>query len=197
MKSLSLSRPHLIVMVGIPGAGKSFFGDHFAQTFNAPVINEKTVQSDIFGSVTTNKTEATITHKAALSALQQLFKTKQTVIYEGVSSSKSERKELTKLAHSVGYHPMFIWVQTESYEAKRRAMLKTAKPRLTSDEFDQQIKKFSVPDSSEKFVVISGKHTYASQLKIVLKYIAEGRSATSLAIKSRRVLPTTRGKLIR
>lgn len=184
-------------MVGIPGAGKSFFGDHFAQTFNAPIINEKDIQGDIFGSVSTNKTEITITHKAAMSALRQLFKTKQTIIYEGLATTKSERKDLATLAQSASYYPMFIWVQTESYEAKRRSMLKTASPRLTSDEFDRQVKLFSIPDSSEKFVVISGKHTYASQLKIVLKYIAEGRSGSEPVVKSRRVIAPTRGKLIR
>lgn len=197
MKSLSLSRPHLIIMIGIPGAGKSFFGDHFGETFNAPVVNENSIQHELFGKATTDKGQVKVAHNAAMALLDQLFKTKQTVIYEGDTSTKAVRKDLVKLAYSVGYQPMFIWVQTESYEAARRSMLKTAKPRLTQKEFDQLAKKFMVPDASEKAIVISGKHTYASQLKIVLKCIAEGRSVGKPIDRTRRVPPSSRGKLIR
>ncbi|MBI3889304.1 hypothetical protein HY312_01855 [Candidatus Saccharibacteria bacterium] len=38
MKSLNLTKPHLIVVVGIPGAGKTYFGQQFSTTFNAPYL---------------------------------------------------------------------------------------------------------------------------------------------------------------
>ena len=40
MKSLQLDKPHAIVMVGIPGSGKSFFADKFSAMFNAPYVEQ-------------------------------------------------------------------------------------------------------------------------------------------------------------
>ena len=43
MKSLHLSRPHAIMMVGIPGSGKSFFASQYADTFGTPYIDFGTI----------------------------------------------------------------------------------------------------------------------------------------------------------
>lgn len=197
MKPLSLSRPYVIVMVGIPGSGKSFFGDHFASTFGAPLINRSKLQAELFGQVTTDSKQAAITQKVGLAMLSELFKTKHTIIYEGDSSTKASRRELSKMAQDAGYGILFVWLQTESYEASRRAMLKTASPRLTKQEFDDKVREFVIPDTSERPVVISGKHTYASQLKVVLKHLTGGERIEVHDEPRKVVTPASRSKLIR
>lgn len=197
MKPLSLSRPHLIVMVGIPGSGKSFFGDHFAETFGTPVINGNKLQADLFGEATTNPRHIAVTQAAGLAMLKELFKTKHTLVYEGDTSTKVLRKELAKMAHDAGYATLFVWLQTESYEASRRSMLKSASPRLTKEEFEDRLHDFVVPDASERPVVISGKHTYASQLKVVLKHLTGERGIDIYKEPRKVVTPASRSKLIR
>ena len=40
MKSLSLSVPYVIAMIGQPGTGKTHFAKLFTENFNMPVVNE-------------------------------------------------------------------------------------------------------------------------------------------------------------
>ena len=39
MKSLSLAKPLVLVVIGLPGAGKSFFARQFSETFGAPMVS--------------------------------------------------------------------------------------------------------------------------------------------------------------
>jgi predicted kinase len=176
MKSLGLSKPHLIVMVGIPGSGKSFFAEHFAETFKAPIISLERLCKDLFKSPTFNKTEEEITNRVADYMLDEMLKTERTVIYDGQSNTRTERDLITKKARNSGYEPLFVWTQTEQIAAKKRAIKPSSdKLPITLEQFEDKLKRFSAPYRTENTIVISGKHTYSSQLKIVLKYLVEPR----------------------
>jgi len=168
MKSLSLSKPHVLIMVGIPGSGKSFFAEKFADTFHAPQVSLRTITSVV-------PDEATASKIAELQ-LKELLKTKQSIIVDGIAHSRAQRMELTKLAHDAGYDTLLVWVQTDPATAKARA-LKDKKQNV--DEYDKQTKRFAAPLASEKPVVISGKHTYATQAKVVLKKLSNPRAEIS------------------
>lgn len=164
MKSLSLATPHVLVMVGLPGSGKSFFAEKFAETFHTPYISlEKTaqlVQGDLSALLRAELTE--------------LVKTKQSIIFDGPSDLRAERSEIMQIAKKAGYETIFIWVQTDAPTAKAR----TRNPKRTSHtevNYEQRIKRFSPPHASEKPLVISGKHTYASQARVVLKKLSQPR----------------------
>lgn len=178
MRTLSLNKPHLIVMVGIAGAGKSFFAEHFAQTFNAPIVSYERLRDELYNSPTFSDDEQEIIGRVANHMLAELFKSERTILYEGPSDLRSERTAIAKLAREADYETLFVWVQTESSAAKSRA-IKSKKGAFYGqpDQFDKALKRFSPPHASEHAVVISGKHTYASQLKIILKRLVEPRSA--------------------
>lgn len=176
MKSLSLSKPHVIVMVGIPGSGKSYFAEQFANTFNAPLVSNGRLRDELFNEPTYDNDEQAIIRRVSDYMLDELYKTQRTFILEGLADARMDRQEITKKARTAGYEPLFIWVQTESSTARLR--VKKAIPgkmTISPSQFDSALKRFSAPHASEKAVVISGKHTYASQLRIVLKRLVEPR----------------------
>ena len=167
MKSLSLTKPHMIVMVGIPGSGKSFFAEKFSSTFHAPYINYQKVSSltqDNVGEI-------------CFYLLEELLKTQQTIVFDGLADTRAERVELAKRARDAGYEPLFIWTQTDVATAKARAV--SPKKGLSSDEYDQLHRRFTPPTAAEKPLVISGKHTYATQARVVLKKISSPRAEIS------------------
>lgn len=178
MKPLSVSKPHLIIMVGIPGSGKSFFAEHFADTFKAPIISFDNIRNKLSDCPTYNKTEDEIVKNIANYVLNETLKTGRTIIFDGQSETRIDRANIAKKSRDTGYEPLFIWVQTESLTAKKRSMKSPdGKSKMSSDQFESRLKKFNAPHSSEKPVVISGKHTYSSQLKIVLKNLIEPQVA--------------------
>lgn len=166
MKPLTPTTPHMIIMVGIPGSGKTHFASHFAKTFNAPYINQAELQS---------LTQTDDTRAATVSArmLDEVLKTQRTLVYEGPTYLRTVRQSLIKKAQQAGYEPLLVWVQTETTEAKNR-FLKAEKGRDAAAH-ERIVSRFSRPHPSEKAVVISGKHTYASQVKVVLRHLASDR----------------------
>lgn len=168
--------PHLIVVVGVPGAGKSLFAKHFADTFNTPFINCGKIRRELFVKPTFNKSEDEIVSRIAKQMLSELLKTGKTVIYEEPSGQRAKRGALVKQAIGAGYITVFVWVQTESLTAQRRA---TKFSGLTADQFNAALKQFKPLQRSEKAIVISGKHTYATQVKIVLKRLTEARATVA------------------
>lgn len=166
MKSLQLSRPYLLLAIGIPGAGKSTFASKFAQTFNTPFIDYVELADLV-------KDEKTFT-KVANYLMRQLLLTKNTIVLDGLGDKVADRRQLIEIAHKNGYIPLFIWVQTEPATAEQRvARGKGAK--MTIEQFDNGILQFQNPVKGEPVLVISGKHTYASQARAVLKRLATDR----------------------
>ena len=166
MKPLTSASPHAIIMIGIPGSGKSTFADHFADTFQAPIVSQTKYQRE-FGL---SSAKAELLRNLILS---EYMKTHRTVLIDGGLNGKEKREELVRKLLKAGYRPLIVWVQTDTTESHRRAI--RPYPRgsgIHDEEFDTLLAEFEAPSEKEKMVVISGKHTYASQLKIILKQLA-------------------------
>lgn len=170
MKSLSLSQPHLIVLTGIKGSGKTYFAEKFAETFHAPYVGREVIDRLV--------PDTQISDQIVMHQLDQLLKTKQPIVVDDLANTRTERVELARKAREAGYETMLIWVQTDPITAKGRA-IKSSKKQLNPDDYDKIAKRFTPPNALEKPVVISGKHTYASQAKTILKKLTAPRAAIS------------------
>lgn len=182
MKSLSLSQPHMLVMVGAPGSGKTFFAEKFSETFHAPCVSYDRIQT-----VSDNNDDASTVY--LLHILQELFKTNHTIIVDGFSGNRSRRTELKRTAEAAGYKTLFIWVQTDEATAKSRKIKESRKlgAPIDEQEYDQLAASFTPPAANERpVVVISGKHTYATQAKVILKHLAPPRRPVETSAMSER-----------
>lgn len=188
MKQLTPASPHVIVMVGVPGAGKSTFATSFAKTFSAPFINKTFIEREY--DIDSKSASA-----IARGFLEELLKTNKTIILESQANKRSERASLVKNIKSSGYIPLVVWVQTDVAEAKRRATKKyPSGSGLTPEEFEKAVSNFQPPTDKETVVVISGKHTYTTQLKAVLRHLASERP--KFENPPRQTQPATRRTLL-
>lgn len=194
MKSLSYSRPLLIMMTGLPGSGKSFFSRQFAETFNAPLVLVDKIRFEIIDNPQYTLQEYGLLKRLAEQQLTELVKTKATIIVDGICNSQQDRSQLRQLAAHYGYDTLVVWVQTDEPTAKRRATARS--PKRQGDELNQSLspdtyatlcKRFFAPSGRENYVVISGKHAYGSQAKSVLKKLAEPRVQEADLAHSRRL----------
>lgn len=160
-------------MVGIPGSGKTFFAKQFSDTFNAPFVTINDV-------LPRSKDESAARELANLQ-LDELLKTKLSVIVEVDTATRTARRDLATKLRTAGYKPLIIWVQTDPDAAFQRHK------RNGNGEasFDGQIRRFSPPHSSENPIVLSGKHTFATQARAVLKHL----SAPRAEIANRKTIP--------
>ena len=167
MKSLHLTRPRAIMMVGVPGSGKSFFAGQFAQTFHIPYVDSDTIE--MYGA---NKTASS---RLIALLLAEIIKTEQTFILEGSGDTKLLRTEFVQFAKKRGYDPLFIWVQADRTTSRQRS----ARKGTPQEVYLEGLQKFEPPVESEKALVISGRHTYAGQARMVLNHIGlDSRAAT-------------------
>lgn len=207
MKTLSQTTPHVLFMIGIPGAGKTYFAKKFSETFNAPFIEAEAVRAAFAPHPTYSRDEQRGVDALVDLTLQQILKTKRTFLCEASLESRAARQRMAKLAKDNGFEPLFVWVQTEPATAEQRATKplrardeKTARTPLSKERYVHLLSAFTPPSDIEKPVVISGKHTYASQAKIVLKRLARTQESTlarkPLAVPERPApLPSKTGRI--
>lgn len=172
MKPLHLNRPHLLIVTGIPGSGKSAFSDKFSETFGAPIVSDRVVRQ------VDPEASAQLRHAVVDYQLQQVLLTGTTVIVDSHTANRKQRAEMIKLAKKSNYNPLVVWVQTDETTAKRRATKKSA-GKYTAEQFETGLKNFTAPKAPEPVVVVSGKHTYASQARVVLSNLANKREDSS------------------
>jgi len=182
MKSLSLSRPLVIMVVGIPGAGKSFFARQFADTFGAPIVSQDVLRSTIFPQSTFAKSEDAVIQDITGYEIDELLKTHKTFIVDGGVNNRVERAAIERRAKMQDYHTLVVWVQTDEPTCRFRATKRSTRRKgdewnasITDELFKLEVKHLNAPLRTEQQVVISGKHTYATQAKVVLKKLVSPR----------------------
>lgn len=185
MKSLSLPKPLIIILVGLPGAGKSSFARQFSETFGAPIVSYDRLRYELFTEPQYSKEEQDILARVANYQLGEILKTKQTCILDGDGAARVDRMRIAKTAKEAGYSTLIVWVQTDEATAKQRATRRLKQKQedkysntLTSEQYEAFVKKFTAPNHSEPYIVISGKHTYAAQVRVILKRLAQPRQKT-------------------
>lgn len=170
------------MIIGLPGAGKSFFARHFADTFNAPLVSSDLLRFELFDNPNHTPNELGLIRRIIERQVAELVKTKSSLVIDGLCNSRPERQAWEQFAAGHGYGTMIVWVQTDEPTAKNRSLNRNAKrpgdeynQSMTQAQFTSFAKQFTPPTRTEDYVVISGKHTYSTQAKMVLRKLAAPR----------------------
>lgn len=177
MKSLNLGHPLVIMTLGVPGSGKSFFARQFAETFHVPLVSFDAIRAQLFQRPTHEVQQEAVVAKLAALQYSQLLMSGSSFVIDGGMSSAAVRAKLRSLAKKHGYETLIIWPQLDAQDAFYRLEHMSDKrpedhpsPAPTRQQFEVMLKKFTPPlTQSEPYIVISGKHTFATQAKVVLK----------------------------
>lgn len=149
-------------MFGAPASGKTTFCEKFSQQFRAPYYN----LNDISRTYDFSREKLMI-------ILGLIAQTGQNIIIEGFLDTEEDRNTLKRLFRDHGYTPSLIWIQTDVNTIKARLKTRLKSVAKAKTEYEEQIKLMEAPAEDEDPIVLSGKHTFDTQLRHVLSQLAE------------------------
>ncbi len=167
---ITLNKPLLILMYGFPGAGKTYFARNLSEYLNCAHINADKIRHELFEEPRFNKSENNIiTHLMDYMA-GEFLNLGSTVIYDTNMIRKSQRRIMKALAQKRATKTLLVWFQLDPETAynrltkrdKRKTDDKYAK-EYSQEDFREYTARMQHPDQTEDFVVVSGKHSFASQ----------------------------------
>ncbi|MBL8159581.1 ATP-binding protein [Candidatus Saccharibacteria bacterium] len=179
MKPLPVSTPTMFIMVGIPGAGKSHFAGQFARQYGLPVVTVEPIAEALPDAAPLIYHDVPTHAKIANHFAAQLAKTgKSFIIDTAHGNSKIERMQLQRLANHHRYQTLLVWVQVDEPSARQRVKRARQEQGKPTDEhrFIDAVKTFNAP-TGERYVVVSGKHTFPAQHNAVVRKLMPNRPA--------------------
>ena len=156
-KSHSPSGQRAILVLGAPCSGKTTFSEQFAAQFNAT-----------FYDLDALKEKHNLSRQFILLLVSEIAKTGSTLVLEGGNETEKDRRELAEILRAAGYTPTLIWIQTDVSTIRMRLKNKLKSVEKAKTVYDNRIKALEAPSDAEAPIVLSGKHTYHTQLKQVL-----------------------------
>lgn len=155
------TKPRAILVFGAPCSGKTTFCEKFSSRFKAPYYNLAEMRE-----------EANFTEKQIHVVLTAISKSGQNIIIEGGLDTEAERKAVNKLLKTCGYTPALVWIQTDINTIRARLKAKLRSVAKAKETYDTRVQKMEAPSDREKPIILSGKHTFQTQLSHVLSQLA-------------------------
>ena len=156
------SQPRALLVFGAPCSGKTTFCEKFAKRFNLAYFDLADLQ---------NKYD--LSHKLILMLIEQLAKTGQTILIEGNLDTEKDREEIRHLFRAAGYKPFTIWIQTDVATIRNRLKIRHKSILKAKSAYNTAVDKLETPTEVERPIILSGKHTFETQLKHVIAGLAE------------------------
>ena len=154
-------QPRAILVFGAPGSGKTTFAERFAKKFHAAFYDLNEV-----------KKKYNFDRKTILKSIELIAKTNAILVFEGGLDTEKERNEVRNVLRRAGYNPSLVWIQTDVGTIKMRLKMKHKDGAKARDEYETKIDRMEAPSELESPIVLSGKHTFETQLRHVLTQLA-------------------------
>jgi predicted kinase len=181
------SVPLLIVFLGFPGSGKTYFATRLAEKLQAVTLNSDAMRVSMFGSLETieriRQTQRARLYDDVFGAMDyaavQTLRAGHSVIYDAQQTKRRDRKNIEKLAASAGAIPVLVWIKTNPEVALRRGQEREA--RADSHQYDAAKMKMLVerfekvtdlPEPDENVMEISGELPFEEQYAVFGSYIS-------------------------
>lgn len=180
-----INQPLLVMFLGYPGSGKSFFARQLADKLQAVRLNGDSMRIALFKTVEAieahpNKnTLNTQTFGAIDYAVSQVLKAGHSVVYDAHHNKRSIREALEKLALDYQAKPVVVWIKTPREIALLRGTDREAADdsrQMTKEKMlesmNRHMANFDEPSESECVIEIDGTIPFELQFEIFRQHIA-------------------------
>lgn len=182
-----MNQPLLIVFLGFPGSGKTYFATRLADEIHAVTFNSDALRLSMFQSLEMiehlRRTDPSRLYADVFGAMD--YSTKQalhaghSVIYDAQQTKRRDRLGIEKLAREVNATPILVWVKTDKKVALRRGQEREQRDdshRYSQEKMQMLIDRFDkvtdLPDATENVIEINGEHSFKDQYASFLLQLA-------------------------
>lgn len=162
MEGNTKSKPRALLVFGAPCSGKTTFGEKFAKKFGLAFFDFSELGE-----------KHRFSRENLLVILEQILKTRQTVLFEGLIKTEKEREEVRNLLRKNGYEPSLIWIQTDIATIRSRLKSRYKNVAKAKEVYEKAVGEMEAPTDFEKPIILSGKHTFETQTKHVITGLAD------------------------
>ena len=190
------SKPLFILLYGIPGSGKTFFARQLCETLHAAHIQGDRVRAELFEKPRYDRQENMVITHLSEYMIEEFLKAGVSVVYDINASRLAPRRVYRDMARRAHAQPVLVWLQIDVESAfdrvvkrdRRQVDNKYTHP-VDRTTFDALIAQMQNPMREEDYIVVSGKHTFATQKSAVVKRLHELGLITAGEVTSNVVKP--------
>lgn len=173
-----MNKPLLIVFLGFPGSGKTYFSKRLAKRLKAITFNSDALRLSMFGSLETIEQIRTQDKSRLYNdvfgamnyASKQAILSGYSVIYDAQMTKRIDRTRIEKLAEETGAIPILVWIKTSPEVAYKRGQERDASDdsnKYSSDKIKFLVDRFAdvtdLPEFTETTIEIDGEIGFDEQ----------------------------------
>ena len=184
----------LVMMVGVPGSGKTHFAKNLEQKIAAKRLNLDLIRSQLFGIenrrqftklLNTNELDGRETSRKVIKIfdqqLEDSLKAGRAVILDSSQDWRKDRDFRRDLASSLGFLTVIAWMKTPIGVCIKRATSRTeaidshpfSKHRDAKAEIDRCLRALDEPGEDEYCIRVDGQLSFRSQYAQFKRYLSQ------------------------
>lgn len=128
-----VAQPGLVLVAGLPGAGKSTFSRALAATLPAALISSDAVRRALFRTPEYSALESVIVFARAHTLTEYLLRQGISVVFDATSLQERHREQVYAIADRTGARLAVVWMDAPEAVVRERLAARARQPDADSD----------------------------------------------------------------